>query len=158
MISPGRSQITPEPELPIEPRTSTTLRATSRASSPNASEICVARASTSSVMARPLSTLVGPRCGRDGDVAQVATADELDTSKCVDRLGTECHLQRLAVFDSTTANREQNVAEQQTALFGGCAGFDTQQHQAAGLGEAQARAQRFLQLDRLRAHAQVGAM
>src|SRR5712691_4928674 len=142
MISPGRSRITPEPELPIEPRTSTTLRATSRASSPNASEICVARASTSSVMA--LASSVGPWSGRDGDVAQVATPDELDTSRCVDRLGTECHLQRLAVLDGALANGQQEVAQEQTALFGGCPRFDAQQHQAAGLGDAKARSKRFL--------------
>src|SRR3979411_1941273 len=126
MIRPGRSQITPEPELPIEPRTSTTLRATSRASSPNASEICVARASTSSVMTRPLSTLVGPRSGADEDLAQVAAADELDGSRCIYRLGTECHLQRFAVLDGALANGQQDVAEEQTALFGGRAGFDTE--------------------------------
>ena len=43
---PGRSQITPEPALPREPRTSTTLRATSRLSSATASETSAARASS----------------------------------------------------------------------------------------------------------------
>src|SRR5216684_4059319 len=106
MISPGRSQITPEPELPIEPRTSTTLRATSRASSPNASEICVARASTSSVIAP--ESLVGPRGGRDGDFAQVAAADDFDRSQGVDGLRPERHLQRLTVFDDAAANGQQD--------------------------------------------------
>src|SRR5436190_551507 len=43
-MRPGRSQITPEPALPREPRTSTTLRATSRLSSATASETSAARA------------------------------------------------------------------------------------------------------------------
>src|SRR5260370_18016883 len=114
MISPGRSQITPDPELPIDPRTSTTLRATSRVSSPNASEICVARASTSSVIAP--QSLAGPRGGGDRDFAQVAAADEFDGRQSLDALSPDPHLDRLAILDSAAANRQQDVAEEQTAL------------------------------------------
>src|SRR3989440_7407788 len=114
MTSPGSSQMTPEPALPIEPRTSTTLRATSRASSPRALGSSAKGLIPSSVIG---SLLVGARRGHDLDFAQIATANEAYGGGGVNRLGSEGHLKGFAVFDHPAADGEHNVAQQQTAAL-----------------------------------------
>src|SRR5216684_1195518 len=110
MTRPGRSQITPEPALPIEPRTSTTLRAISRASSANAVEICSAPMSTSASVVMLVSTLVRPRGRDDGNLAQIAATNQLDRGRSADRVWAEGHLERFAVLDGATADGQHNVA------------------------------------------------
>src|SRR6266581_4911006 len=137
MTSRGWSQMTPEPALPIEPRTSTTLRAISRVSSPSASDSSATGLITSSVIG---TLLVGARRGHDLDLAQIATANEAYGGGCTDRLRSEGHLQGFAVFDDAAANRKHDVSQQQTAAFGGSAWLEAQEHQTRGLLQAKSEA------------------
>src|SRR5438105_2220580 len=157
MTRRSRSQITPEPELPIEPRTSTTLRAISRASSARASEICSAPIKTSVVICVRLDPLVRPRGWDYANLAQVAATNELDTCRSADRVRAERHLQCLTILDRAAADGEHDVAGEQPAALGGCARLEAQQHEAYRLFHSQPRAQHLLNFDRLGAHAKVGA-
>src|SRR5262249_19063433 len=88
---PSRAQVTPEPAEPREPRTSTTLRASSLVSSASAPEICAALLATSRTMGvTPFS--VGAWGGDHVDVDQGATAYQLDWCWLAHRGGAKGHL------------------------------------------------------------------
>src|SRR2546430_15451088 len=117
MTRPGWFQITPEPELPREPRTSTTPPAASLVSSARPVEMVSAPAPSSVSRVTMMAFLVWPRARRDADVVQDAAAYDANGSQSTDHFWTEGHLQRLAVFDRAPADGQDDVAQQAAPLL-----------------------------------------